>query len=334
MRDFAFARAASGDAAVAALEKPSTVLIAGGTELLNWMRLGIAEPERVLDIARLGMNEIRREDDVLRVGARVTLNELGEHPLILDHATVLAEAALAAASPQIRNRATSGGNILQKTRCAYFRAEHPLPWACNKRAPGSGCAAREGNTERLAIFGWTEACVATQPSDPAVALACLDAEVDVLGPSGAHAISMRAFHLSQADARAAGLDEATAETQLRGDELITGFRIPIRPGERSAYVKVRERASYEYALVSAAATVAVRAGKIAAARVALGSVAQRPWRLPDAELELVGKPVERGAIAAAIAIAMSEARPLSQNGYKVSMAANAATRAVLMAASR
>ena len=332
MRDFAYARAGTAEAAVGTLAAPRTAVIAGGTELLNWFRLGIAAADRVVDIG--GLDELRgiaRDGDELRIGALATLNEVGEHPLVTRLAGALASACLQAASAQIRNRATIGGNVLQRTRCPYFRAEEPLPWPCNKRDPGSGCASLAGRHERQAIFGWTRDCVAVQPSDPAVALAMLDARADVLGPAGARTIPMREFHLTQREAAAAG--DPTRETRLDPDELITGYRLPVsRDGQ--AYVKVRERASYEYAIVSAAATVRLSgsgAPQIAAARVALGSVAQRPWRLPAAEAELPGTPLTREALPPVIERALADAAPLAQNGFKVTMARNAAVRALLAA---
>src|SRR3954469_13740074 len=177
MRNFDYAVASRVDDAVLA-DGVSTMPIAGGTELLNWFRLGIATADRVIDIGRIqGMSSIEIEADRLTVGALATLNEVGESRPVREHALVLSQACLAAASPQIRNRATLGGNVLQKTRCAYFRAEEPLPWACNKRHAGSGCAALNGINDRHAIFGWTEQCIAVHPSDPAVALASLDAEI-------------------------------------------------------------------------------------------------------------------------------------------------------------
>jgi len=312
--DFAYARADSRASAVAALAE-ATVL-AGGTELLNWVRLGIAAPERVVDIG--GLDELRgitRDGDTLRIGALTTLNEIGEHPLVVAHAGALASACLQAASAQIRNRATLGGNVLQRTRCAYFRAEEPVPWPCNRRAPGSGCAAREGLHERHAIFGWTDECVAVQPSDPAVALAALDASVEVVGPSGPRTIPSRDFHLTP---QQAGL----RENRLEADELIVGYGIPVPGPDGQAYVKIRERASYEYAIVSAAAVVAGDR-----ARVALGSVAGKPWRLPD----LLGVPLTREALLPAVEERMADARPLPRNGFKVTMARNAAVRALLLA---
>jgi xanthine dehydrogenase YagS FAD-binding subunit len=336
MRDFAYARAGTAEAAAGALTGPRTSVIAGGTELLNWFRLGIAAADRVVDIG--GLDELRgitRDGDELRIGALATLNEVGEHPLVSQLAGALASACLQAASAQIRNRATIGGNVLQRTRCPYFRAEEPLPWPCNKRDPGSGCTSLAGRHERQAIFGWTRDCVAVQPSDPAVALAMLDAQADVLGPAGPRTIPMREFHLTQREAAAAG--DPMRETRLGPDELITGYRLPASPGGQ-AYIKVRERASYEYAIVSAAAAVRLagaRAGssvqRIAAARIALGSVAQRPWRLTAAEAELPGAPLTREALTPVIEQAMADADPLPQNGFKVLMARNAAVRALLAA---
>jgi xanthine dehydrogenase YagS FAD-binding subunit len=315
---------------VETLAVPRTSVIAGGTELLNWFRLGIAAADRVVDIGDLGeLRGITEEGNELRIGALATLNEVGEHPLVTRMAGALASACLQAASAQIRNRATLGGNVLQRTRCPYFRAEEPLPWPCSKRDPGSGCASLSGRHERQAIFGWTQDCVAVQPSDPAVALAALDARADVLGPAGPRTIPMREFHLTQQEAAADG--DPMRETRLGPDELITGYRIPARPDDGQAYVKVRERASYEYAIVSAAAAVRVDDGRIAEARVALGSVAQKPWPLDAAEAELPGTPLTREALIPVIERAMSGAAPLPQNGFKVTMARNAAVRALLMA---
>jgi xanthine dehydrogenase YagS FAD-binding subunit len=308
--------------------------VAGGTELLNWLRLGVATPAAVIDIGRLeGLGEISRQGAVLSIGALATLNEAGEHPEVQVHATALAQACVAAASPQVRNRATLGGNVLQKTRCAYFRAEAPLPWPCNKRAPGSGCAARHGLNDRHAIFGWTDQCVAVMPSDPAVALAALDAAVELRGPQGGRRLSIADLHLSQQEAAAeAGAAEAAVrETRLRPGELITGYHLPIVEGRRSAYVKVRERASYEYALVSAAAALRVEDGRIVEARIVLGSAAQKPWRLAAAAAALAGLPPTREAVLPILRQGLAEARPLEHNGFKVAMAAGAAARAIVQA---
>ena len=329
MRDFAYARAGTAESAVGTLGDAGTSVIAGGTELLNWFRLGITAADRVVDIG--GLDELRgidRDGDDLHIGALATLNEIGEHPLVTGMAGALASACLQAASAQVRNRATIGGNVLQRTRCPYFRAEEPLPWPCNKRDPGSSCTSLAGRHERQAIFGWTPGCVAVQPSDPAVALAALDARAEVLGPAGPRTIPMREFHLTQREA--AVLGEPERENRLGPDELITGFRLPAST-DGQAYIKVRERASYEYALVSAAAAVPLAGDQIAAARVALGSVAQRPWRLAGAEAELPGTPLTREALTPVIERAMADATPLPQNGFKVTMARNAAVRALLTA---
>ena len=319
--------------------------IAGGTELLNWFRLGIASPNRVIDLGRLEhLGEISRRGDQLSIGALATLNEVGEHPLIMEHAAVLGDACLKAASAQIRNRATIGGNVLQKTRCSYFRAEAPLPWACNKRAPGTGCAAREGLNERHAIFGWTDACVAVQPSDPLVALAALDGEIELRSREGRRLIKVADFHLTQEEAANEAMagrvrltnagDVARYETRLRPGEVISGYHLPIRSGQHSAYVKVRERASFEYALVSAAVALSLTEGRISQVAVVLGSVAQKPWRLASAERRLIGQPPTRDVVLPILRAAFDDARPLQHNGYKVAMAAGAATRAIVEAGAK
>jgi xanthine dehydrogenase YagS FAD-binding subunit len=331
MRNFAYARAATPEAAIAAAGA-DTVFLAGGTELLNWMRLGITDAERVIDLGRIeALRAIARQDGALRIGARATLNQIGTSDEVTRAAPVLAQACLKAASAQLRNRATIGGNILQKTRCPYFRAEAPgsaaMPWPCNKRVAGSGCAARDSRTQRLALFGWTDACVATQPSDPAVALAALDAVVEVAGRDSVRAIAMRDFHLSQEQAGSAAI-----ENSLKPGELIVAIRVPLDAAAlRSAYVKVRERESYEYAMVSAAAALDFDGTRIRTARIALGSIAQKPWRLTDAETALQGQALDRGALDHALDRALVAARPLPGNEFKVTLARNAARRALLMA---
>lgn len=341
MKNFDYSVASNIDDAFAT-DGVAVMPIAGGTELLNWFRLGISSPDRVIDLGRLkGLDEIVRRGDRLSIGALATLNEVGEHPLIREHAAVLGDACLKAASAQIRNRATIGGNVLQKTRCAYFRAEAPLPWGCNKRAPGTGCAAREGLNERHAIFGWTDACVAVQPSDPLVALAALDAEMELRGREGQRLIKVADFHLTQEEAANEAMagrvrmtntgDVARYETRLRPGEVITGYHLPIRPGQRSAYVKVRERASFEYSLVSAAVALTLTEGRISDIAVVLGSVAQKPWRLAAAERRLIGQPPTREAVLPILREAFGEARPLQHNEYKVTMAAGAAARAIVEA---
>ena len=305
-----------------------------GTELLNWLRLGIASPHNLLDIGHLdALRGIREDAGDLVIGALSTLGEIGENAVVGERAVVLAQACLKAASAQIRNRATLGGNLLQKTRCAYFRAEGATAtWPCNKREPGSGCAALEGHHERHAIFGWTQACIATQPSDPAVALACLDARLELAGSEGRRTIPVAEFHLTPDSVPAAGDLAAQCETSLKPGELIVACRIPLdAAARRSHYVKVRVRESYEYAAVSAAAALAVENGVVRTVRLALGSVAAKPWRLRGAEDALVGQTPTGEAFRSAVSRAMEEARPLPGNRFKVALAGNAAVRALELA---
>lgn len=319
MQNFGYARATSVDDAVAAAD-PALAFLAGGTELLNWLRLGIASPARILDITRIPSLDLiaTLPGGGLRIGALNTLNAVAGHAAVVRDYPVLAEAIAKAASAQLRNLATIGGNLLQKTRCPYFRAEEATP--CNKRVPGSGCAAYHGINDKHAIFGWSEQCVATQPSDPAVALAALDAIVVVRGARGERRVAARAFH------RLPG-DDPTRETELQPGELITAIELPA-PAPHSAYLKIRERESYEYATVSAAVTLTFDRKAIAQARIALGSVALRPWRLDEAEHALVGLDPASDATRAAIAAAFAAARPLAHNAHKVPLACNAVVRLV------
>ena len=326
MRDFAYARADSRPPPSSAASVDRAALIAGGTELLNWFRLGITAPDRVVDIG--GLDELRgiqQQGSELRIGALATLNEVGEHPLVVDHAGALASACLQAASAQLRNRATLGGNVLQRTRCAYFRAEEPVPWPCNKRAPGSGCAALAGRHERHAIFGWTEDCVAVQPSDPAVALAALDAQVDVVGPGGPRSIPMREFHLTQreagdrddrdaagprrADRRLPHPDRGPGRAGLRQDPRTRLLRVRdrVRGGDRRG-CRRRDRDGAGGARIGRPATVAADRRRDRAER--------RPAH-------------PRSAARRSSSARMSDAVPLPHNGFKVAMARNAAVRALL-----
>lgn len=325
MRPFAYARATSFDDAVAAASEPGTVVLAGGTELLNWLRLGVAAPDRVLDISRVaGLDRIEPlPDGGLRIGALARLNHVAANEDVERDWPVLREAIHMSASAQLRNLATIGANLLQKTRCRYFRSEDPTP--CNRRALGSGCAALHGHDERHALFGWTEDCIATQPSDPAVALAVLDAHVVTRTAGGGRRIALIDFHVLPAD----GVDR---DNVLEPGELIEAIELG-RPAPHSAYVKVRERESYEYALVSAAATVELGdGGRIDNARIALGSVALRPWRLTEAERLIKGLAPDDPALTTAIDAALAEARPVAGSAYKVALARGAARRALMTAA--
>ena len=321
MRPFGYARAETLDQALVAGVDPDTVYLAGGTELLNWLRLEITEPGRVLDIGGLtGLDRIEQTSDGgLRIGALARLNDTAQHELVLRYYPVLSQAILRAASAQLRNLATIGGNPLQKTRCPYFRAERKL--ACNKREPGSGCAARAGLNDGHAIFGWTDDCVAVQPADPPVALAALDAVYVTEHPDGGRRIPATEFHTLP-------VARPQDHNVLRHGELITALELPA-PAPRSAYVKVRERESYEYALVSAAVVLDMDGNTIRRAAIALGSVAHRPWRLRAAEGELVGVDADdRASHLTALEASFAEARPLPHNAYKVALARNAALRAI------
>ena len=331
MRPIEFGRVSSVADAITAL-RDDTMVIAGGTELLNWQRLAIAEPARLIDLGAVeALRGITRVGDEIVIGALTTLAMIESDPLINAHAASLAEACLRSASPQLRNRATIGGNLLQKTRCPYFRSEWPLPWGCNKRAPGTGCAAREGLNERHALFGWTDDCVATHPADPAVAATCLGADVALEGPHGGRRLPFERLLLTQEEALDEDGDPARRENRLQAGEVITALHLPIIAEQRSAYLKVRERESYEFALVSAAASVSLAEGKIAEARIVLGSVAQRPWRLVKAEAALRGVALDPAVLRPIIEAATDDARPLSRNAFKLVLARNAALRALLMA---
>ncbi|MEV4315998.1 xanthine dehydrogenase family protein subunit M [Actinocrispum sp. NPDC049592] len=321
MKTFTYARADSVEEALAALAEPGTQLMAGGTELVNWLKEGIEQPDRLVDITRLPLRGIE-EAHVLRIGALTTMSEVQASPWVRRNYPVLAESLLRAASPQLRNMATIGGNLQQRTRCPYFRSDTPVP--CNKREPGSGCSALSGETGGLAIFGWSEQCVATHPSDLAVALAALDATIVVRSAEGERRIPATEFHTLPGD-------EPARTTELRPDELIVAVELPyIAPN--SFYLKVRERVSYEFAVVSAAAAVSLAGNEIASAHVALGGVAHRPWRLTAAEAALSGVAIDdKAALGRAIEQSFVDARPLAGNEYKVILAQRAAVRALMTA---
>lgn len=309
MRELAYERAQSADDAVRAAAAGATYL-GGGTNLVDLMKLGIAEPERLVDVTRLPGGIDETEDGGLRIGAAVTNNAAAEDARVRERYPLLAQAILAGASGQLRNLATTGGNLLQRTRCLYFM-DPTKP--CNKRAPGSGCPAREGLHENLAIVGWSEACVATHPSDMAVALAALDAVV----VTHERRIPVVDLH------RLPG-DDPSRDTVLEPGELIVAVELPApRLGARSAYRKVRDRASFAFALLSVAAELTVEDGVVAGARIALGGIAHKPWRASRAEEALAGAPATRESFERAADAELAQARPLRDNAYKVPMARNA-----------
>src|SRR5262245_44550238 len=262
METFAFTRASDLPAVLGAIAEPGTYPIAGGTELLNWMKEGIIVPERLVDINRLpDLDRVETGPQGLRIGALARMSDVAADPFVRRDYPAISEALLKSASPQLRNMASLGGNLLQRTRCPYFRAEVDLP--CNKRRPGSGCAALAGEDRSLAIFGWSDACIATHPSDVAVAFAALDATIEIAGPAGTRSLPITEFH------RLPG-DKPDHETELQPGELIVAITVAASPlARRSHYLKVRERASYEFALVSAAVGVDLDGDRIAAARIAL-----------------------------------------------------------------
>jgi xanthine dehydrogenase YagS FAD-binding subunit len=321
MQPFTYQRASGPQSVIAALAAdPAAVCLAGGTELLNWMKDGIAAPGRLIDINDLPLAQIEAGSSGLRLGALARMSDAAAHAAVRRAYPAIAEALELSASPQLRNMASMGGNLLQRTRCPYFRAETELP--CNKRRPGTGCAAREGENRWHAIFGWSNACVATHASDVAVALAALDATVQVRGPAGERRIPLVDFYRLPSDA-------PEHDTVLAHNELIMAIDVPASPlTGRSHYLKVRERSSYEFALISAAVALELDGKHIRQARVALGGVAPKPWRLTAAEHALTGVPLERDALRRTLDGAFSEARPLRHNGFKVELAKRTVVRAL------
>jgi xanthine dehydrogenase YagS FAD-binding subunit len=324
MKPFRYERVRDVEQAAAMLARePDAMVIAGATELINWMKDGITSPALIVDINQLPLARIEVTRDAIQIGALARLSDVATHTDVRRELPSLAHAIDLAASPQLRNMATIAGNLLQRTRCPYYRAEVALP--CNKRTPGTGCGARHGDNRLHAIFGWSEHCVATHPSDPAVALLALDARVIVRGPGGERTIPLAELH------RLPG-DEPQRETTLTHDELVVAIEVPRSPLARaSTYLKVRERASYEFALISAAAGI-VRAGdRIGEVRLVLGGVAHRPWRMATAERSLRGVALEPRQVRAAIDAELAAARPLEHNAFKIELAGRTATRAVLAA---
>jgi len=313
MKAFAFERPRDAEAAVALVaNRPGAAFLGGGTNLVDHMKLGIASPELLVDVTRLPFDTVEELDGrVVRIGAAVRNSDLSAHPLIRERYPVLSEALVAGASGQLRNLATTAGNLLQRTRCVYFQ-DRTTP--CNKRAPGSGCSAIGGYSRELAILGASEHCIATHPSDMAVAMAVLDAVVQVQGPDGYRSIPIGELH------RLPG-DEPERDTTLGHGELITAVDLPPVAGV-SAYRKVRDRASFAFALVSVAALLDVADGKVADVRIALGGVAHKPWRAETAEAHLRGGPISEDAFRAAAEAELEAAAPIGEEAFKVPLARN------------
>jgi xanthine dehydrogenase YagS FAD-binding subunit len=322
LRPFRYERPRDEGGAVAVLAAtPGAKFLGGGTNLVDLMRLGVESPELLVDVTRLPYDRIEATaDGGLRIGAGVRNSDLAADERVRTHYPALAEALLAGASGQLRNLATTGGNLLQRTRCAYFQ---DVTKPCNKREPGTGCPAREGEHRNLAIIGHSEHCVATHPSDLAVALAAFDAIVRVVGPAGERAIPLVDFH------RLPG-DLPQNETQLERDELIVAVDVPALPvAARSRYRKVRDRASFSFALVSVAAALEVVDGEVRDVRIAFGGLAHKPWRAYAAEDALRGSSADEESFRRAAEAELAQAEPLRDNGYKVALARNTLVRTLV-----
>ncbi|HEV8720150.1 MAG TPA: xanthine dehydrogenase family protein subunit M [Candidatus Binatia bacterium] len=330
MHTFEFVRPGDSAAAVAAAAQGKTAqqgadvrFVAGGTTLLDLMKLNVETPARVIDINRLPLDQIEATPDGgLKIGATVRNSDLAHHSTVQRDYAVLSQAILNGASAQLRNMATTAGNLLQRTRCVYFR-DTAMP--CNKREPGTGCPAITGFNRTLAVLGTSENCIATNPSDMCVAMAALEATIHVQGPKGARAIPIGDFHLLPGST-------PNRETVLEPGDLITHVTLPPPvAGSRQIYLKLRDRASYEFALASAAVVITVAGGKVTRARVALGGVGTKPWRSPEAEAALVGQPVNQASFRNAAEAALRGAKPQSENAFKIELAKRCLTHALQMA---
>jgi len=306
-----------------AQNRASVRYIAGGTNLIDYMKLNVETPKQLVDLNALPLNQIERTSDGgMKIGALARNSDVANDPTIKSQYTVLSQALLSGASPQLRNMATTAGNLLQKTRCVYYR-DTATP--CNKREPGSGCSAIGGYNRMLAILGTSEHCIATNPSDQNVALTALEATVHIEGSKGSRAVPIAEFYL---------LPGTTPEREnvLEPGDLITHITIPALPaGAKSYYLKLRDRASYEFALASAAIVMKQTGGKIDFIRVAMGGVGTRPWRSPEAEKALHGKTATPANFRAAAEAALHSAKPQSQNGFKVELAKRCLVHAMAQA---
>ncbi|WP_029003539.1 FAD binding domain-containing protein [Azorhizobium doebereinerae] len=327
MNTFDYVRPASVADAIAAATAPGAAYLAAGTNLLDLMKGDIARPERLVDISRLpGLDRIETlPDGAVRIGALVRNADLAHDALFAKTYPAVAEALLSGASAQLRNAATMGGNLMQRTRCGYF---YDVASACNKRAPGSGCDARAGENRLHAVLGWSEACIATHPSDVCVPLAALDAVVEIEGRDGRREMPLEALHRLPGDTPA-------QDTALAPGDLILAVRLPAEAAGFAAnarYLKLRERTSYAFALVSAAAALRLEGGVIAEARLALGGVAAKPWRSRAAEQALAGRRPDDDAFRRAAQAALADARPSGDNGFKIELARRLVARALALAA--
>jgi xanthine dehydrogenase YagS FAD-binding subunit len=327
MKTFDYVRPATVREAIAAASEPGAAYLAAGTNLLDLMKGGISRPSRLVDISHLpGLDQIEDlSGGGVRIGALVRNADLACDRAFARRFPAVAEALLSGASAQLRNAATVGGNLLQRTRCAYF---YDVASACNKRDPGSGCDARGGENRLHAVMGWSESCIATHPSDFCVPLVALDAVVEVEGKAGRREIPLEMFHRLPGDA-------PERESMLEPGEMIVAVRLPAEAADFAAharYLKVRERTSYAFAVVSAAAALRVEDDTIADARLALGGVALKPWRARDAERILAGARADASLFHRAAEAALAEAKPSGDNGFKIELARRIVVRALTLAA--
>jgi xanthine dehydrogenase YagS FAD-binding subunit len=321
MHSIFYDRARSVDHAIQLAAAPGAKFIGGGTNLLDLYKSGVERPERLVDVSRLALADIAElPDGGVRIGAMASNTAAANHPLIRQRYPLLSQALLDGATVQLRNMATMGGNLLQRTRCYYFT--DPTLGPCNKRVPGSGCAAMEGYNRIHAILGASPSCIAVHPSDMAVALLALDATVRLRGLQGERVIAMSDFH------RLPG-DTPQIDTNIASGELITAIDLPPSPfAAHSIYLKVRDRASYAFALVSVAAALDLQDGIVKDVRIVLGGVAHKPWRSTEAESALRGQPLSDENLQRAATAAVNGAQACSDNGYKIELACRAVVRAV------
>lgn len=325
MKPFAYTRATNQQTAIQAIAQQNAKFIAGGTNLLDLMKENVEQPSRLIDINRLELTQIVERNGGLRLGALAKNSDTANHRAVRERYPLVTQAILAGASAQLRNAATNGGNLMQRTRCYYF---YDTAMPCNKREPGSGCGALEGFSRIHAIFGTSRQCIATHPSDMCVALAALDATVQVEGPQGSRTIPFAEFH------RLPG-DTPQIDTNLRRDELITAIDLPAAANvfaNHSYYLKVRDRASYAFALVSVAAALDIRNGVIQEARVAMGGVAHKPWRATKVEAALKGQRPEERSFRSAAEAEMQGAVGTEHNRFKIELGRRAIVRALTIAA--
>jgi len=318
MKAFTYKLAGTTEEATSAVTQ--SAFIAGGTNLVDLMKIDVMDPKELVDINQLPMRGIALDNAGLRIGALERMAYVAERPEIVEHFPVISQALLKSASAQLRNMASIGGNLMQRTRCGYFR---DVMMPCNKRVPGSGCPAFAGENRMHAILGVGDACCATHPSDLAVALVALDATINLQGPKGSRSVKLDDFYLLPKDT-------PDREHAIEPGELITEVAVPNASWyRRSAYLKIRDRESYEFALCSAAIALDLDGSKIRDARIAAGGVGTKPWRLADVAEELIGKQVGQGTFERAVELAANDARPLSQNAFKVTLLKRTLVRALM-----